>query len=242
MSEGAAGHATSFGSILVCFAVKEEARPFQQRLAAASGGIPPGGQRSESPTSPKVRVLLTGMGPRNALESIRAALDAEPPPRLVLSCGFAGGLRRELTTGTVVFAADPEMALARTLEAAGAAAGTFHSSDRVVWRAEEKRALYAATRADAVEMESGVISKVCGDRNVPFAVVRVILDSAEQDLPLDFNQVMTPDQRLDLKKLAVALVISPGKVPALLRLQRQSRAAAGRLAEVLVRVLDRTKS
>jgi hypothetical protein len=37
-------------------------------------------------------------------------------------------------------------------------------------------------------------------------------------------------------KLALALVKSPGKVGALLRLQKESRVAAGKLAEILARI------
>jgi hypothetical protein len=67
--------------------------------------------------------------------------------------------------------------------------------------------------------------------------VRVILDTANEDLPLDFNALMTQDQKLDVRKLAWALIKSPAKVAALLRLQKQSAAAAGQLAKVLEQIL-----
>jgi hypothetical protein len=66
--------------------------------------------------------------------------------------------------------------------------------------------------------------------------VRVILDTANEDLPLDFNQLMTADQKMSYGKLALALAKSPGKVGALLRLRQQTEAAAGKLAEVLGRI------
>src|SRR5881392_951546 len=75
--------------LLVTFAVNEEASPFQQ-LA---------GSRSD------LRVLLTGIGQRNAEKAFGKAL-AEQSPKLVLTCGFAGGLNPELATGTVVFSVD----------------------------------------------------------------------------------------------------------------------------------------
>jgi nucleoside phosphorylase len=205
--------------ILVCFAVKEEARAFQKLGSASSD----------------VQVILVGMGKRNAERAIRAAL-AKERPKLVLSCGFAGGLRPELTTGTVVFAADPETGLEAALLAAGAKPARFHCADRVVATAEQKRALREATGADAVEMESQVICAVCREQKIPSATVRVILDTASEDLPLDFNQLMTANQRMNYSKLALALAKSPGKVGMLLRLQRQAEAAAGKLAEVLGRI------
>jgi hypothetical protein len=63
------------------------------------------------------------------------------------------------------------------------------------------------------------------------------LDPAESDLPLDFNALFTPDLRLDPLKLARALMRSPAVVPRLVKFQKESRAAAQKLAEVLWRVL-----
>ena len=205
--------------VLVCFAVKEEERAFR-RLA---------GERNN------LKVILVGMGKRNAQQAIRAEL-AMDRPRVVLTCGFAGGLSPELAMGTVVFAADPETGLEPALLAAGAKPVRFHCAERVTATIEEKRALWKSTGANAVEMESEVIRATCRKEKIPSATVRVILDSANEDLPLDFNQLMTADQKLSYGKLAVALAKSPGRVGALLRLQKQTRGAAGNLAEVLARV------
>jgi hypothetical protein len=85
-------------------------------------------------------------------------------------------------------------------------------------------------------MESQSICAVCKEQRVPCATVRVILDTAQEDLPLDFNQLMTAGQKMNYGKLAVALAKSPGKIGALLGLQNQAQAAAGKLAEVLARI------
>ena len=202
--------------VWVCFAVKEEARAFQ-KLAGARANV---------------HVILVGMGKRNAEKAIRAAL-AKERPQLVLTCGFAGGLNPVLAMGTVVFAADPETGLESALLAAGAKPARFDCADSVAATAKQKRALREATGADAVEMESGVICAVCREQNLPCATVRVILDTASENLPLDFNQLMTANQKLSYGKLALALAKSPGKVAALLRLQKAAQTAAGKLAAVL---------
>jgi nucleoside phosphorylase len=183
-------------------------------------------------------MLVTGMGWDNAARRVRAAL-AGQRPKLVLSCGFAGGLNPELATGTVVYAADAETGLGPVLLAAGARAARFHCARQAACTAASKRAAWAATGADAVEMESQVIRALCHEQQIPSATVRVILDSVSEDLPLDFNLLMTPDQRLDPVKLTLTLLRSPAKVGALIRLRRQSRSAARKLAEVLARVVDR---
>jgi adenosylhomocysteine nucleosidase len=205
--------------VLVCFALKEEARPFQPLVA----------------TRRDVKVILVGIGKRNAERAIRAAL-AEERPTLVLTSGSAGGLRPDLTLGTVVFDADPETGLEPALLAAGAQRARFHCSARVAATAAEKRALRESTGADAVEMESEPIRAVCREQRIPSATVRVILDTSEEDLPLDFNDLLTAEQRMSYRKLTLALVKSPGKVGALIRLQKRSQAASKRLAEVLGRI------
>lgn len=204
----------------VTFAVKEEAGPFRKRLPA---GAP-------------VRVLLTGMGKRNAERAVRAALERERPG-LVVSSGFAGGLNPAWSTGTVLYDGTAPQELAERLEAAGAKRGRFCCVDRVAATASEKKLLFEKTGADAVEMESEEIGAVCREKQVPCVTVRVVLDTAGEDLPLDFNQVLTEDQRLDFTRLAVALAKSPGKIPALAGLRRQSAASAARLAEVLAAVV-----
>jgi adenosylhomocysteine nucleosidase len=204
----------------VCFAVKEEVGAFQRLVADRSA----------------VKVILLGMGTRNAEQAIRVAL-MEQRPQLVLTCGFAGGLRPDLAMGTVVFSADPETGLEPALLAAGAKPAHFHCSEQVAATAEAKRALRESTGADAVEMESRIIHAVCRQQNIPCATVRVILDTAQEDLPLYFNQLMTPRQKLSYGKLALALAGSPRKVGALLRLQKQTQAAAGKLTDVLLRII-----
>jgi nucleoside phosphorylase len=208
------------GPILVCFAVPEEARPFA-----------PEGLRDGA-----VRVLVTGMGAANAKRALERELSTGTP-RLVITSGFAGGLNPNLAAGTVVVAPDSDpMLFARAL-AAGAVAGRFHCADRVAVTVAEKTALLARTGCDAVEMESGVIRAVCGERGLAAATLRVISDAAGEDLPLDFNKLLTADLRMNYVKLAGVLVRQPGKIAELKRFQGRIRTAAERLSAVLAAVI-----
>lgn len=206
--------------ILVCFAVKEEAQSFRLR----AGGLP------------QVRILLTGMGGRNAERAVRRALSVEKPA-LVLTSGFAGGLAPDLPAGTVLFDAGGNTGLNAALAAAGARPGRFLWSARVAAAASEKQALRLSTGADAVEMESQVIASLCREIGIPCATVRVVLDPAGEDLPLDFNAFMDANMEMNYGKLTFAVLKSPGKIAALLRLQKASRAAAEKLATVLLQAI-----
>jgi len=114
---------------------------------------------------------------------------AQASPSRVLTCGFAGGLSPELSSGTVLFSTN-EAGLASALRQAGAQPARIYCADRVVTTAAEKRALREATGAHAVEMESAIICAVCREQNIPCATVRVVLDAANENLPLDFNRLM----------------------------------------------------
>lgn len=206
--------------LLACFALNEEAAPFR-KLAARL---------------PRVEVLVTGMGKRNAERSLRAFLERRRPDR-VLSCGFAGGLNPALTAGAVVFDAGNAPRLEAELARTGARRARFHCADRVAASVAEKQSLWQSAGADAVEMESQGLAAVCVGSQIPFAVVRVILDTAGEDLPLDFNRLMTPDLRMSYSRLAMALLAAPGKIGALLELQRRSKTAAETLSRTLAAVI-----
>jgi adenosylhomocysteine nucleosidase len=209
---------------LITFAVREESEPFRERV----------GDRTE------MVWRLTGMGPRNAERVTRQALK-EHEPRLVLTCGFAGGLNPSLPAGTVIFDAEPASGLNSVLTGLGAYAARFLTVDRVITTVAEKRSLWRRAGADAVEMESGIVRSLCREQGIPSATVRVISDAAAEDLPLDFNRLVDEDWHLSRIRLAIALLGSPTRLPALVRFGRQTRAAAERLAEVLAALIaDRT--
>ncbi|HLZ54288.1 MAG TPA: hypothetical protein VKS19_07395 [Verrucomicrobiae bacterium] len=229
-------------SKLICFALKEEAASFRKIAAGGLRGCQ------------LVSILLTGIGRQNAEKSVRDFLAASSP-ELVLTCGFAGGLDPDLKLGDVAYElADRRGELYETpsksevrdsqssslrekLIAAGAKPAKFFCADRIATTVAEKKKLRDETGADAVEMESAAIHAVCAKRGIPCATVRVISDSANEDLPLDFNLLAKPDQSLDYRKLFLAIAKSPGKIGALMKLQKQTRFAAERLAAVLAKLL-----
>ncbi len=236
--------------MLICFALKEEAAPFRKIAAGKSG----------------ISILLTGIGRQNAEKSLREFLlnwgarasGAQFPasrrkhsdetseraggtpalPELVLTCGFAGGLNPELKLGEVIFEIGNRKSRNRkSIVASGAKPAKFFCADRIATTAAEKKKLRAETGADAVEMESAAIHAVCAERGIPCATVRVISDTASEDLPLDFNALSKPDKNLDYGKLFLAIAKSPGKIGELLELQKKTKFAAEQLAAVLAKLI-----
>jgi len=209
-------------SILICFALKEEAAPFH-KIAARHPGIV---------------TLIVGIGRANAEKSVRSFLTSGSPA-LVLTCGFAGGLNPDLKLGEVVFdVQSPKSKVQSQLTAAGAKPVKFFCADRIATTVAEKQALRAQTGADAVEMESAAIHAVCAERGIPCVTVRVISDTADEALPLDFNALAKPDKSIDAGKLALAIAKAPWKIGALLALQKKTKFAAERLAAVLEKIIS----
>ncbi|HXI72169.1 MAG TPA: hypothetical protein VNN22_17575 [Verrucomicrobiae bacterium] len=204
---------------LVCFALDVEAAPFR-KLALRI---------------PDVEILITGIGSQNAETSLRQYL-ANHLPKLVLTCGFAGGLNPELKSGDVVFITG-NVELEERLAGTNAKHASFFSAPRIATTIAEKKQLRAETGADVVEMESGAIMAVCRERQIPCAMVRVISDTAGEDLPLDFNTLSKPDMSLHPGKLAWAITKAPWKIGALMQLHQSTSSAAQRLADVLAKVL-----
>ena len=197
---------------LVCFAVPQEARAFQKLVRGRAD----------------VRVLITGMGARNAGRAVREVLREVRPAR-VFTCGFAGALNPELVIGDVV--------CPRETPVSGAKPAVFHCASRVAVTVAEKSALRAQTGAEVVEMESAVIARICREAGVECVTLRAISDTAHEDLPLDFNTLMTAEEKLSPLKLALAILKAPQKIPALILLGKNSALAAERLAEVLERAV-----
>jgi hypothetical protein len=107
----------------------------------------------------------------------------------------------------------------------------FYSVDRVLVRAEDKQQL--GSKADAVEMESGDILLEAIAFGAQVIAIRAISDSAEEDLPLDFNRVNTDSGDISLGRILKEAVLHPTALPGLIRFGFQSHNAAKKLAHFI---------
>jgi len=204
--------------VLVCFAVREEAQFFA------------------APPHPVTDVLITGIGVRNASQALSDYLSSHQP-RLVLTCGFAGGLNPTHRLGQVLFDATNGVEFEEKVASSGALAGRFAHSERVVVTAGEKARLFGATGADAVEMESSAIVTACRERKIPVIVIRGISDTAMEDLPMDFNRFSRPDGSLSIPRLLLGVAKSPGAIRGLVRFRSRLNQASKNLGATLERFL-----
>jgi len=112
---------------------------------------------------------------------------------------------------------NPALADLLAIQLPGARVGMIVGSDTIVASAAQKEALYEATGALAVDMESHIAARVAARHNLPFAIVRVISDSANEALPPAALVGMKPDGSMALGAVLASLARNPAQLPALIR-------------------------
>jgi nucleoside phosphorylase len=105
------------------------------------------------------------------------------------------------------------------------------TSKTLVASAEHKRQL--ASQADAVEMESYTILAEAARCGIPAVAIRAISDTADFEMPYNFGEALDSKGQVRMSGIAAQVLRRPSGLPALLKLARDSRFAARRLADFL---------
>ena len=100
------------------------------------------------------------------------------------------------------------------------------ASDATIISVAEKQALWNATGAVAVDMESGHAAEVAAQYGLPFAVLRVVLDPAHRAIPASALAGARADGETDPLAVLKALLRRPGDLPGLLRLAGDTQKAS----------------
>lgn len=235
--------------ILVTFALDAEFAPWRKLRPFRSGKWGLADVHWTEIGGAQVGVVLTGIGPRQgALKISEIVWESNETVRVCISAGLAGALRPEYQLADVLAAravyssatpgpresqvidCDPSL-VALAGECGARIVARVYTADRVISTAGEKLRLGA--EADAVEMESFEIVKECMTYGARSVVIRAISDTAQEDLPLDMNRILTGDGRVSRSRVLGQLVRRPWALPGLLRLGARSKRAAEALAAFL---------
>jgi len=227
--------------ILIFYAFSREVAALKRRLGARTPlnlkGLSGFRIRTEHN---EVAFVATGIGMIRSRTIARLALAALPDTQFVIGTGVAGALSGGLRPGDIVIAdralkarddtAHPEQVVSvnpavvdfcqHTIYRAGleSSTGAILSSPRVIANASAKRAAKQNSGAIVVDMESAAIALEASARGVPFAIVRTVIDSLEDEV---FGAEVA-DEMGRVKALAAAgyLARNPGaflKIPWMLR-------------------------
>jgi nucleoside phosphorylase len=237
--------------ILVTFALEAEFAPWRTMRKFRRGA---GDAYLAEMGGAEVVAALIGVGPRIA--SLRLAdilRSSQDSIDICISAGVAGALKPDYQIGEVLAAKSVRSELAAEnmsaplLESSGALVSfaaecgarvveRFYTAPRVIGRAAEKRHL--GMMADAVDMESFAILKEAADRGVPAAAIRSISDLVDEDLGVDFNQVLTPQGNVSFPRVLEQLARHPDSLPKLARLGWRAKRASKSLASFLDRYIE----
>jgi adenosylhomocysteine nucleosidase len=197
-----------------------------------------------------VDFVITGMGAANA-ERVADAVISKAYSFCIIS-GFAGALNPFVKLGDIVACervqnhssrqteiCDTDL-LTHAAEYGATRIATLLTTDHVVNTATEKNCLSAF--AEAVDMESFAILHAANKKNLPSAVVRVISDSFDRDMPADIDTIVDPRGHVKIASAVRYVVKHPLLVPALMRLGRDSKTAAEALAHFLESYITKLSS
>jgi hopanoid-associated phosphorylase len=188
-------------------------------------------------------VVVAGSDNSTLVAKIEAAIDSGA--RAILSFGICGALSPELSIGTVIvgtevvcqnerWRADESWsdAIARQCSAT---TGAVVGSDSVVLTPDSKTVLHQQTGAIVADMESHIIARVASARGLPFAVLRVVSDSAHHALPPAAAFGLNTAGRIDYSAVMLSLLDEPSQWRALIRAARDTNTAI----KALLRCLER---
>jgi adenosylhomocysteine nucleosidase len=185
-----------------------------------------------------VRIGIGGGFPAGAARAAEK-LVADGAVALV-SFGLAGGLNPALSPGAVlvpksvidngeIFPCDPSL-----IEWLGGANAKFVMSAKLVAETEaEKTALFKATKADAIDLESGAVARVAAAGKLPFAVLRAVADPAQRNLPPAALIALNGAGEIGFLSVLASVFKKPVQIPALITLGQDAAKARGALIRKL---------
>ena len=221
--------------IAITFAVPHESHGL--RLATKSGK--PVGQRQwiiGKTADQKVIIAHTGIGTAAAEECV-ASLLSEHHPRWLLSSGYAGALDPAIAHGELFLATNfSSLAL---LSRSKARRGMLTTQARAAETVEEKAALARATGAQAVDMETSAVARICAKRNVPMLSLRAISDTASAPIPVPLTvSYDLARQRPRIAALLGFLARNPSRILPFTRFVRGLAPARAALTSAIVQILE----
>ncbi len=162
-----------------------------------------------------VAVHVSGVGRARAREAAKRLLcDC---PALVIAGGFCGALVPFLRVGDIV--QSPKIL----------------TVDHLVCDPAEKCQL--SQFHDAVDMESAAVEQVCAENGIPFLAVRAVSDTVDTALSPELVRLLSGGNVSPLKACG-ALLRKPTLFGEFFRLARDTKFAARKLAEALVKVIN----
>jgi nucleoside phosphorylase len=108
--------------------------------------------------------------------------------------------------------------------------GKIHTADHLISAVAEKKALFESTGCPAVDMEGQIVREVAEAAKLPFVHVRAVSDCADEALPDRMATWIDDFGEPRMSQVMADLALRAYLVPTLMRLQKNSKMAVGRVA------------
>lgn len=171
------------------------------------------------------------------LGSLEKAVDflARQRCELIISWGTAGALHNDIRSGDICLpnkivdlngqVLSPEPFYHRQFSNRLSPQFTIHfgpllQSSNIVTSTEEKSRLASQYDANAVDMESFSIANSAHSHNIPFLVIRCIIDELQDELPEIIKRCLNKNGQIDTTRLLLSIGVNPTLWPAFIRLSR----------------------
>ena len=221
--------------IAVTFAVPHESHDLRRafRPVAAVGEY--GWLRGEIARR-EVLLAHTGIGTAAAEKCVRTLL-TEHRPRWLLSAGYAGALDPALTHAELFLATD--FTAPALLARSTARRGTLTTQNTTAETPLEKAVLARVTGAQAVDMETSAIARVCTEHGIPMLSLRAISDTASAQIPVPLTTSYDlTRQRPRVLALLAFLARNPSRILPFARFVRGLTPARAALTAAILEIIE----
>jgi adenosylhomocysteine nucleosidase len=187
----------------------------------------------------EVALIHTGVGAKNCNERLEILLH-KTRPRIVVSSGFAGAINNQLRVGDLILAenfSDSQLlaSASRTLRDYPPQAVRLFTSTAIIDLVAQRNEIARASRAAAVDMETGAIANVCQAHGVPLISLRIISDTPNQPFPAPPPVLFDVErQRTNYSGLVAYLLRHPASIGGLIRFSQQIARGREILADAIV--------
>jgi nucleoside phosphorylase len=233
-----------FDAPLIVSALPAEQAALRRHLSAPTTGPT---WRLDRPEDARViRGVVTGDGAGRARAGLEAAL-REAEPTIVVVIGLAGGLSPDAASGAlfvgrrILDATAPDFEVAaHPLPLNNARAADVASAPAIVGLASDKADLWRQLGSPSpalVDLESATYARVATERGLPIAVLRVVSDAADEDLPPAIAASVDAWGSVRPLRVALTSALRPTTWPQLAALGRRLQLGAEALARALAPLL-----
>ncbi len=197
----------------------------------------------------KTLLIVSGMGSENAAFSARKLIHSGADA--LVSWGTAGGLSEERKAGDILLPEFIQLESAQQYQTDSewrqqliqqldpdikVHGGLLLHTENVITSKQHKSQLGYSTGAVAVDMESGVIAALANQNNIPVLIIRSIVDTYDETIPVSATKSIDEFGRTNIPTLITHLLKMPADIPKLIRLGshfNQARKSLTRLSRLL---------